>query len=163
MAIDTANYQFCVKFPGSLEYIPAVRKFVSETLLANNFDPKFTYRSEIIVDEICNNAVSFGCVSVDAVVELQCMVHGDRIEFEIKDEGGKPDDLKRLTEAVKKRPRKGSPRDMGKKDSLGLEIVRMLSDQITFETAANNLTTVRVVKLREEDGEAEGDEAAAAG
>jgi anti-sigma regulatory factor (Ser/Thr protein kinase) len=160
MSGNTATYQFEVKFPGSLEYIPAVRKFVSETLLANNFDPKFTYRSEIIVDEICNNAVSFGCVTVDAIVELLCMVHGDRIEFEIKDEGGKGDDLKRLTEAVKRKPRRTIGREIGKKDSLGLEIVRMLSDEISYQTDPNNLTTVRVVKLREEESGQEETDAA---
>lgn len=147
------SYQFHVKFPGSLEYIPAVRKYVSDTLLANKFDAKFTYRSEIIVDEICNNAVAYGCVSVDAIVELLCTIHGDRIEFEIKDEGGRDEDLHRLSKAVKRKARRMLPQDLGKKDSLGLEIVRMLSDELNFEVDPNNLTSVRVVKLREEDDE----------
>jgi anti-sigma regulatory factor (Ser/Thr protein kinase) len=148
-------YQFQVKFPGSLEYIPAVRKYVSETLLANNCDPKFTYRSEIIVDEVCNNAVAFGCVSVDALVELLCLVHKDHVEFVIKDEGGTNDDVKRLTEAVKRRAKPVFPKEVGKRESLGLEIVRMLSDDVTFEVDPNNLTTVRVVKHREEESDDE--------
>jgi len=147
---------FNVKFPGSIEYIPAVRRYVSETLLANNFDPKFTYRSEIIVDEICNNAVSFGCVSVDAVVELVCSIRADKIEFVVRDEGGREDDLKKLTSAIKKKPKRVFPQGLGKKDGLGLEIVRMLSDELTFEVDPDNLTTVRVVKLREEDGGEDG-------
>jgi len=149
-AVDA--FQFHVKFPGSLDYIPAVRKYVSETLVANNFDPKFTYRSEIIVDEICNNAVCFGCVTVDAIVELTCTIHGDRIEFLIKDEGGREDDLKRLTEAIRRKPKRVYAQEAGgRKGSLGLEIVRMLSDEISFEVDPNNLTSVRVVKVREED------------
>ncbi len=152
---DEPLYQFQVRFPGSLEYIPAVRKYVSETLLANNCDPKFTYRSEIIVDEVCNNAVSFGCVSMDALVELICMVHRDRVEFVVKDEGGTNEHVKRLTDAVKRRARPPVHRESGKRESLGLEIVRMLSDGVSFEVDPNNLTTVRVVKQREEDGDDE--------
>jgi anti-sigma regulatory factor (Ser/Thr protein kinase) len=152
-------HEFQIKFPGSQEYIPAVRKYVSEALLANNCDPKFTYRSEIIVDEVCNNAVSFGCVSMDAAVELRCQVHPDRVEFVVKDEGGTNENVKRLTDAVKRRVRAPAARESGKRESLGLEIVRMLSDDVTFEVDADNLTTVRVVKQREEDS---GDEAGGA-
>lgn len=144
------TYRFNVRFPGSLEYIPAVRKYVSETLQANNFGPKFAYRSEIIADEICNNAVTYGCVSVDAVVELQCTIDGDGIEFVVRDEGGRDDDVRRLTEAVSKQP---DPHPRGARDGLGLEIVRMLSDTVGFEVGPDSLTTVRVVKLREEVGD----------
>jgi len=157
----TPVYQFQVKFPGSHEYIPAVRKYVSETLLANSCDPKFTYRSEIIVDEVCNNAVAFGCVSVDALIELHCLVHADRVEFVVKDEGGTNENVKRLTDAVKRRVRPPVSKESGRRESLGLEIVRMLSDEVTFEVDANSLTTVRVVKQREDDGDEGADGAAA--
>ena len=145
------SFHFHVKFPGSIEFIPAVRKYVSETLLANNFDPKFTYRSEIVVDEICNNAVTHGCVSVDALVELLCTVHGDRIEFEIKDEGGTQENIQKLQKALKERPRRPAAKAPDK-EGLGIEIVRMLCDELFFEVDPNNLTTVRVVKVREDDG-----------
>jgi anti-sigma regulatory factor (Ser/Thr protein kinase) len=152
--LNSNPLEFQVTFPGSLEYIPAVRKYVSEMLLSNNFDPKFAYRSEIIVDEICNNAVTHGCVSVSAQVELHCTVGDDRVEFKIKDEGGEKENLGRLTHAVKKRAHKVQGQVLERKESLGLEIVHMLSDELSFEIDADNLTTVRVVKLREEDGEA---------
>jgi anti-sigma regulatory factor (Ser/Thr protein kinase) len=91
-------------------------------------------------------------MTVDAIVELTCTLRADRIEFVIKDEGGHEDDLKKLTEAIKKKPKRAFAQELGRKGSLGLEIVRMLSDELTFEVDPNNLTTVRVVKLREEDG-----------
>ena len=62
-----------VKFPGDLEYIPAVRKFVSEILQVCRFDQKFAFRSEIIIDEICNNAVTYGCTSQNASVTVVCV------------------------------------------------------------------------------------------
>lgn len=151
-----STYQFQIRFPGNLEYIPAVRKYVSEMLLANNCDNKFTYRSEIIVDEICNNAVTHGCVSVDASVGLDCLVHPDRVEFIIKDEGGRKEDVGRLTSALKQR-KAGKPSEMPdrSRECLGLEIVRMLSDDMSFDVDTDNLTTVRVVKQREDDGNEE--------
>ena len=152
--VDTQNRTFKLKFPGDLEYIPSVRKFISEVLVASNFDAKFAYRSEIIVDEICNNAVSYGCVRPDAAIDLACTIFGDRIEFTIRDEGVKKDDIKQLELAVKSDP-KAVPIDplegAGKKAALGLEIVRMLSKDVTFEVDQNNLTSIRVVKVREDE------------
>lgn len=147
-------YTFQVKFPGDIEYIPTIRKFISEVLLANNFTPKFAYRSEIIIDEVCNNAVSFGCLSVDAMVELTCEVHKKHIELMIKDEGGRKNDIKRLKLAVKKEA-KGPFVHLGdrknKKESLGLEIVRMLSENVSVDVDKSNLTSIKVVKVRESD------------
>jgi anti-sigma regulatory factor (Ser/Thr protein kinase) len=152
--VDTKSRIFSLKFPGDLEYIPSVRKFVSEVLLASNFDAKFAYRSEIIVDEICNNAVSYGCIRPEAVIDLVCSIFADRIEFMIRDEGGKKDDIQQLEVAVKSDPR-SIPIDQidqsGKKTSLGLEIVRMLSKDVTFEVDQNNLTSIKVVKVREDE------------
>ena len=151
-------YIFQVKFPGDIEYIPTIRKFVSEVLLANNFTPKFTYRSEIIIDEICNNAVSFGCLSVDAGVELTCEVYEKHIELMIKDEGGRTEDIKRLKLAVSKEA-KGPFMEVGgqgsKKENLGLEIVRMLSENVSVDIDKNNLTSIKVVKAREDDSAAD--------
>jgi anti-sigma regulatory factor (Ser/Thr protein kinase) len=145
---------FEIKFPGDLDYIPAIRKYVSELLVANNFTPKFAYRSEIIVDELCNNAVTYGCVSLDASVQLVCEVRGDRIEFVVRDQGGRKEDIQKLNVAVRTTPKRGKPPEMAKVDakgSLGLELVRMLSDQLNFEVDKGNLTSVRVVKLREDN------------
>jgi len=152
--MPTGVYSFSMKFPGDLEYIPSVRKFVSEVLMASNFDPKFAYRSEIIVDEICNNAVSYGCIRPDAAIDLSCDVFTDRIEFMVRDEGGRKEDIQKLELAVKSDPRSTSVEgleDEARKTSLGLEIVRMLSKEISFEVDRHNLTAIKVVKVREEE------------
>jgi len=146
---------FNLVFPGDLEYIPAVRKFVSDMLAAGNFSPKFAYRSEIIIDEICNNAVNFGCLSVDANVELACRIDTREVEFIIKDEGGRKEDVKKLSEAIKKKPPAKQPsaaKNAGDDKCLGLEIVRMISDRVDFQIDKNNITSVRVIKKR--DGQA---------
>jgi len=149
MAAHDSGYSIDLSFPGDLGYIPPVRKFVSEMLQANNFSPKFAYRSEIIVDEICNNAVAFGCKAIDATVALQFKVHSDRIELVVKDQGGSKEDRERLKELVggKKVNQKGKE---PKRTKLGLEIVKMLSESIDLEIDDNNLTSVRVTRKRDD-------------
>ncbi len=152
--MSTANespYIFKVKFPSDLDYVAPVRKFVAETLSVNKFSPKFAYRSEVIVDEICHNAIIHGSRTMDATVEIVCKIYGDRFEFQVNDQGGKTEDLQRLQSAMKKTdpPRSDLSRD-NDAHGLGLEIVRLLSEEIKMEVGANNMTTVRVVRKRED-------------
>jgi anti-sigma regulatory factor (Ser/Thr protein kinase) len=147
-------FQVKIKFPGDIEYIPAVRKYVSEMLQVCQFSPKFAFRSEIIVDEICNNAVTYGCQAADATVEVICHIFGERIEFEVKDSGGKKEDLKRLRASMKARKDDHASGEPKKNlEGLGLEIVRMLSEKVDVEIDANNLTSIRVLRLRENAGD----------
>jgi len=53
-------YIFKVKIPSHVDYIPPIRKFIAEVLQIKGFDSKFSFRSEVIVDEICYNAVMYG-------------------------------------------------------------------------------------------------------
>ncbi|MBN1308477.1 MAG: ATP-binding protein [Chitinispirillaceae bacterium] len=137
-----------VRFPGDLDYIPAVRKFVSELLQVSDFSPKFAYRSEIIVDEICNNAVTYGCQTDDAHIELLNKIFDDRIEFTIRDQGGTNNNLRRLKTAVKSG---SSGKKKQTKPGLGLEIVRMLSERLDVVIDEKNLTSVHVVRKREDE------------
>ena len=139
-------YEVSIKFPGDLEYIPAVRKFIAELLQVSDFSPKFAYRSEIIVDEICNNSVVYGCQTEDAEIELKNNILNDRIEFTIKDQGGTRDNQVRLQKAAENMSETSGEQD---KAGLGLEIVRMLSERLDVIIDEDNLTSVHVVRKRE--------------
>ena len=136
-------------FPGNLEYIPAIRKYISELLQISNFSPKFAYRSEIIVDELCNNAVNFGCRTEDARVELECTFFNDRIEFTIKEQGGLKENVDKLRSTLDN-PVPGSDSGMLPHQGMGLEIVRMLSEKLDVKIDKENLTSVHVVRRRED-------------
>jgi len=142
-------YKITVKLPGDLEIVPSVRKYISETLAACGFSTKFVFRSEIIIDEICNNAISFGCGGdTDKEIELCCEIHEDRMEMLVKDRGGSQMHTDRLKEAVSKN-RLGLPIEY--EDSrLGLEIVKLLSETIEFNVDENNVTSIHAVRRREE-------------
>ena len=149
--VEKAPQKVKIKFPGDLEYIPAVRKYVSEMLQVNKFSPKFAFRSEIIVDEICNNAVAYGCPSAESSVEVACIMFTDRIEFQVKDSGGSTSDIKRLRELVAAEEEKGDSEKKPSPAGLGLEIVRLLSEEVDLEVDDNNLTSIRVVRRREDE------------
>ncbi|MDG5815237.1 ATP-binding protein [Chitinispirillales bacterium ANBcel5] len=137
-------YNIKVKFPGDLDYIPAIRKFVHDVLQVSGFTNKFAFRSEIIVDEICNNAVNFGCESNESEVELACQIFQDRIEFLIKDQGKNKLHIERLKNVIQQKDATENP-DWG----LGLDIVRMLSEKVDIKVDQSNVTTVHVVRKRE--------------
>ena len=144
----TFPYEVSIKFPGDLEYIPAVRKFIAELLQVSAFSPKFAYRSEIIVDEICNNAVVYGCQTEDAEIELKNEISKDRIEFTIKDQGGTKDNQRRLQKAADNTTETSKEQE---KAGLGLEIVRMLSERLDVIIDDENLTSVHIVRKREDE------------
>jgi len=142
-------YSVKVSFPGHLEYIPAIRKFIAELLQVSNFNSKFAYRSEIIVDEICNNAVTYGCRNENSTIELSNTIFEDRIEFDIQDQGGTREDLKRLKRAINTKIEE-TP-DTTRQGGLGLEIVRTLSERLDVVIDEKNLTSVHVVRKREDE------------
>jgi anti-sigma regulatory factor (Ser/Thr protein kinase) len=148
---DKKPYIFKIKFPSDLDYIAPVRKFVAETLAVTKFSPKFAYRSEVIVDEICHNAIIHGSRSIDATVEMECTIFPDRFEFHVNDQGGRKEDLDRLKNAVRKADRRADESiEDNEGRGLGLEIVRLLSEEVKMEVGEANTTRVRVVRKRED-------------
>jgi anti-sigma regulatory factor (Ser/Thr protein kinase) len=142
---------FKVKFPSNADYIPPIRKFISDVLQVQHFNPKFSFRSEVIIDEICYNAVMYGSHSLDATVDLICSVFPERVEFQINDEGGSREHMERLKKVIEKD-------DDGEKETehsktmkgLGLEIVRMLSAKVNLRIKKDNITSIHVIKNRED-------------
>jgi len=142
-------YTITVKLPSDLEIIPSIRKFVSEVLQVSGFSAKFAFRSEVIVDAICNNAICYGSKeNADSEVEVDCQIHSDRMEVVVKDKGGSAVNIKRLQDAVRAN-RPEHPLD-GEFSGMGLEIVKLLSETIEFSVDENNLTSVHVVRKRED-------------
>lgn len=134
-------YCLAVSFPGELEYIPLVRKMISEVLRVLKFSEKFTFRSEFIIDELCNNAVIYGSGTDRSLVEIQCNAFSDRVEFTVKDRGGSSENIKRLRQAIAEGPmEKGG----------GLELVRMLAEKVECIVDERNVTQIHVVRKRED-------------
>ncbi len=134
-----------IEFPVDADFIPAVRKFVAEATLIEGFTPKFSYRTEIIVDELCNNAVKFGPSRTESSVKISCEFDKDVLELTVQDPGGNQQDIQNLRKAI------GA--DQGKQHYLGhgLEIVRMLTSGMELTQTPQGETVIRVVKRRSEN------------
>ncbi|MCL2182394.1 MAG: ATP-binding protein [Chitinispirillia bacterium] len=146
----TFPYTIRVKLPSDLEVIPPIRKFISEILVVSGFSAKFAFRSEIIVDAICNNAISYGSAGeAESEIEVSCEVYSDRFEVVVKDGGGSAPNIERLKEAIGARGAK-SPIEEIESTGMGLEIVRLLSETMELSVDENNLTSIHVVRKRED-------------
>jgi anti-sigma regulatory factor (Ser/Thr protein kinase) len=130
-----------IEFPCDWDYIPAVRKFVAEAALIEGFNQKFSYRTEIIIDELCNNSVKFACPKKDSNISLQCRFTQDAVHVDIRDAGASEQEVENLRMAIENVDQQ---RFMGR----GLEIVKMLASSIDVDTKANGETIVKVVKKR---------------
>jgi anti-sigma regulatory factor (Ser/Thr protein kinase) len=138
---DKTPYTFSLTFPASFDYIPAIRKYVSEVLEVLHFTHKFAFRAEVVIDEVCHNAIMYGSQSVDAVIDLACCVYSDRLEIKVNDEGGNHVDVQNLKSAVdasNSEPVKG----------LGLKIVKLLSEDIQVSVGERNSTSVQIMKKK---------------
>lgn len=134
-----------IEFPVDADFIPAVRKFVAEATLIEDFTPKFSYRTEIIVDELCNNAVKYGPSKSGAQVKICCEFGHDVLELTVQDPGGNQQDIQNLRKAI------GAEQDKKHYLGHGLEIVRMLTSGMELTQTNQGETVIRVVKRRSEN------------
>lgn len=139
-----------LEFPADMEYIPLIRKLVSEIMTVNEFSPKYAYRAEIIADEICMNAVKFGSPRLESRIVFRCLVFPERVEMTIKDEGGAPENLARLRRVIETMDTEEVRPNDAKTRGRGLEIVRMLANGIDLKVDAQGLTEIHVIKYRQD-------------
>jgi len=144
---------FKIKIPSDVDYVAPVRKFVSEILQVQHFNPKFSFRSEVIVDEICHNAVLYGSQTLDASVDLIVSIYSDRVEFQINDQGGNKDNVQRLKDVIENKDERFEKEleHFKSNKGLGLEIVRMLSAEVNLKINKDNVTSIHVVRKREDN------------
>ncbi len=134
--------------PACKMYIPLFREFVADTLIRVGFSERFAYRTEIIVDELCSNAIKFGSHTTSSRIEIRLTWYADHIDMAVIDEGGNADsiaELKRIIEA----PVHENPLTAISEEMLGLEIVKVLSEQVDVTIDDDNITSVHVIRKRE--------------
>jgi len=134
-----------VEFPVDADFIPAVRKLVAEATLIEGFTPKFSYRTEIIVDELCNNAVKYGPCSPQTSIKIRCDFKDDVLELTVQDPGGSAKDLQNLRKVI------SAEQDRQHFLGHGLEIVRMLTSGMEVSQTTSGETVIRVVKRRSQN------------
>lgn len=137
-----------VSLPALMFYVPIFREFVADTLLRAGFTERFAYRTEIIVDELCTNAIRYGSRERTSRIEIRLTWYDDRIDLSITDEGGNKENIDALQKVINTELPEGTEfKTTG--DSLGLEIVKMLSEKIDVRVLDNNITSIHITRKRE--------------
>jgi anti-sigma regulatory factor (Ser/Thr protein kinase) len=135
-----------IEFPADADYIPAVRKFIADSVVIEGFSQKFSYRTEIIVDELCNNSVKYGPRNQEGRVKIHCQYQDDALQLVVQDSGGQEHDVQRLKLAIDA----NAGQDKATSGH-GLEIVRMLSSDMELTQNNSGETIIKVLKRRNYD------------
>ena len=130
--------------PSDLDYVQPLRHFVSELARLEGFPKKFCFRTEILVDELCTNAVIHGSEELHGEIQVRAAFHPDRMDLSVQDRGGRPEKLEVLRTAVYS-PRPAQNDTKGR----GLIIVQMLSDDLKLNLTDTGHTQIQVSKRRE--------------
>ncbi len=146
--MEQQNSTISISLPALMFYVPLFREFVADTLLRVGFSEKFAYRTEIIVDELCSNAIRYGSHSPSARIDLRLAWNSEKIDLSITDEGGSEDNISALRKAITA-PKRETSTIENFETNLGLEIVKMLSQTIEVSVDSNNVTSVHIVRNKE--------------
>jgi anti-sigma regulatory factor (Ser/Thr protein kinase) len=137
-----------IDFPGDIEYIPDIRRFLANLISLRSFSRRFSFRMEIIVDELCNNAIKFGNLRVGEFVTITCRVRDNEVVMEVCNPGSDEKEvrnLKKAVAAVSAESDASADFVMGR----GVQIIKILSNSV--QVLENNGTVVRVVKKKIEN------------
>lgn len=114
-----------IVFPADGSYVPHVRGMVADATLLAGFGQKFAYRTELVVDELLNNAIRFG--TPGATVHLECVLSSQDVRLSV-------------SESSTSAPLESDSQNQG------LEIVRMLSSSLEFSRTEDGESVVQVVR-----------------
>ena len=134
-------------FPGDIDFIPEVRKFISNVIHVNKFSKRFSFRTEIIIDELCSNAVKFGHLEAGENIRLSCRVTQQAVVLNVINKRAQEKHLKRLSEAISKKTEAQPFHEM--ESGRGIKIVKILADKV--ELVQEDGTCVRVTRKRNSD------------
>lgn len=133
----------------NFSFVPGIRSCISRTAYNFGFDDREAYHIEIVIDEICNNAIEYGSKKRNGKIKLECKFTKNEMEFILKDYGGKEfnvdDALSKNFNLLKDEVTKGemdTPRR-----GRGLIIVKKLVDRLDIKTGKNG-TQVRFIKRK---------------
>jgi anti-sigma regulatory factor (Ser/Thr protein kinase) len=144
-ATQASTYK--LELPSDLDYVSPLRHFVAELARLEGFPKKFCFRTEILVDELCTNAVVHGPEDPRGEIQVQLTLTPERLDLSVQDRGGRQEKLDTLRKAVySPRPQQNDAKGRG------LVIVQMLSDELKLNLTDGGHTQIQVTKLREEDG-----------
>ena len=123
-------------------HIESIRAFIRQLAEQLGFRPTRIKDIELIIDEICSNAIEHGSENSVSGIDLTLTLDGSQLEILIQDKGGKKQNNWLETGRLDEVSRERSP---GRERGHGLYIARKLSDHFAVHPNSQGGTNVRVV------------------
>ncbi len=135
-----------LKVPSDVYYLESVRAFIGKLSETLRFSKKRIADIQLVLDEICSNAVYHGSTCVSSGIQLTISVDTHALEIVVRDTGR--DDMhdwltpERLTEIQKKRSPAGE-------SGHGLYLIKCLTDVHKLQSNSVGGTDVTAIFYRE--------------
>lgn len=134
----------------NLAFVAGIRTGISRIAYNFGFNEREAYHIEMVVDELCSNAIEYGSKKkLGGKVRLECKFFKNRLEFTVRDYGGKKFDVEEILERgdrlTRSKPNAGCLPEATR--GRGLSIVRKLVDRFDIKTGKSG-TLVMIVKKR---------------
>jgi len=146
--MEPNEFTVAVDFPGDIDYIPDVRRFLSNLISLRSFSRRYSFRMEIIIDELCSNAVKFGRLKVGEFIRLSCRIQDECVTLDVTNPGSDEKDVKNLKKAMLTSDSNDGTLD----DDIagrGIQIIKILSTSVMV--LEHEGTTVRVIKKKNDN------------
>jgi anti-sigma regulatory factor (Ser/Thr protein kinase) len=72
-----------MKMPSDISLVPSVRTCISDFVSLCKTDRKTVFQIELIIDELCNNAIEHGTQDLSKTIEVQCGIDEEKIELSV--------------------------------------------------------------------------------
>lgn len=133
--------QIEIKLPNNVAFICALRAFVKNLARRVGFQPTKAEDIELVVDELCNNAMEHGS-DPNSPVWVIISVRDSALDILVRDEGGGERSRRFLENLPRIRRKHASPYS---ERGHGIYIVEMLSDYFCFSQNPMGGTDARVI------------------
>jgi anti-sigma regulatory factor (Ser/Thr protein kinase) len=134
-----------LRTPGRFVYVKPVRSFVTVAADVAGFSDEQIEELGLVVTELFNNAVEYGCESAEAAVSVVCTLLPDGLRMTVSDPGRKQ---KVDFDALLERAALDKPVDDLEQRGRGLFLIRRLTDDMAIRSTPARGTEVTITKLR---------------
>ncbi len=137
-----------LKIPSTVFYIEPVRAFIGNLTQSLGFSRKRVADIQLVLDEICSNAINHGSANATVGIKLQICIDSEALEILVRDTG-RGDTREHNWLALERLSEIEAKRAPSNERGHGIFIVRSLAD--AHEMASNEAggTDVRVIFHRE--------------
>jgi anti-sigma regulatory factor (Ser/Thr protein kinase) len=139
-----------MKMPSDISLVPSVRTCISDFVSLCKVDRKTIFQIELIVDELCNNAIEHGTQDLSKTIEVQCGVNEEQIEISVYNGYSSRAARKKTGREIKKDMEKWADSPNNTEDTFrgrGLGLVKKYSDSFEINSS-NDGTWVYVIKKK---------------